>query len=268
MIRLPHTAGSPARRSGPNWSGPSSWTTRIGRWSRAGVVITTGWDSPCSSGRPGFSALSWPTRWRSRRWSWTTWWASLIPRRVVSEAVCRAAVNRVGARGEIRQAYSYRDIADDRAQHDLRAFIDARAWTRTEGPRALFDQAVAWLRRRRCSCPGRASWPGWSPRSGPPRRTASTRSSPSAAAAVGRRAAGSAGRAAGSPRGQPGVGAGAAAALSGAGVGPADGAVAGPGLGAAGDRRRPGGPSRESRRTVWRRWPDTGWRPRPQRCAG
>jgi kynurenine formamidase len=47
---------------------------------------------------------------------------------------------------EIRQAYGYRDFTDDGPQQEIRAFIAARAWTRTEGPRALFDQSVAWLR--------------------------------------------------------------------------------------------------------------------------
>ena len=55
---------------------------------------------------------------------------------------------------EIRQAYGYRDFADPGAQEQLRAFVDARAWTRAEGPRALFDQAVAWLRAQRVLLPG------------------------------------------------------------------------------------------------------------------
>ena len=55
---------------------------------------------------------------------------------------------------EIRQAYGYRDFADPEARRELRAFVDARAWTRSEGPRALFDQAVAWLREQRVLLPG------------------------------------------------------------------------------------------------------------------
>jgi hypothetical protein len=39
-------------------------------------------------------------------------------------------------------------------QEEIRAFIAARAWTRTEGPRALFDQSVAWLRERKILLPG------------------------------------------------------------------------------------------------------------------
>lgn len=55
---------------------------------------------------------------------------------------------------EIRQAYSYRDCTDDGPQQEVRAFIGARAWTRTEGPRALFDQSVAWLREQKILLPG------------------------------------------------------------------------------------------------------------------
>ncbi len=55
---------------------------------------------------------------------------------------------------EIRQAYGYRDFTDDAPQQEVRAFLGARAWTRTEGPRALFDQAVAWLREQKILLPG------------------------------------------------------------------------------------------------------------------
>ena len=85
---------------------------------------------------------------------------------------------------EIRQVYGYRDFSDEGPQQEVRAFIAARAWTRTEGPRALFDQSVAWLREQKILLPGREH-------PGPPShrdqdrrvRTASTRSSRSAAAA-------------------------------------------------------------------------------------
>ena len=55
---------------------------------------------------------------------------------------------------EIRQAYGYRDFTGDGPQEEVRAFAAARAWTRTEGPRALFDQSVAWLRERKILLPG------------------------------------------------------------------------------------------------------------------
>lgn len=54
---------------------------------------------------------------------------------------------------EIRQAYGYRDFSDDGPQLEVRAFLGARAWTRTEGPRALFDLAVAWLREQKVLLP-------------------------------------------------------------------------------------------------------------------
>ncbi|GAA2062998.1 hypothetical protein GCM10009839_87830 [Catenulispora yoronensis] len=36
----------------------------------------------------------------------------------------------------------------------FRAFLYGRAWTQTEGPVALFDHAVAWLRREWVLLPG------------------------------------------------------------------------------------------------------------------
>jgi TnpA family transposase len=55
---------------------------------------------------------------------------------------------------EIRQAYGYRDFTDGEPQQEVRAFIGARAWTRTEGLRALFDRTVAWLRGQKILLPG------------------------------------------------------------------------------------------------------------------
>jgi Domain of unknown function (DUF4158) len=55
---------------------------------------------------------------------------------------------------EIRRVYGYRDFADPDAQSALREFAETRAWTRPEGPRVRFDQAVAWLREQRIPLPG------------------------------------------------------------------------------------------------------------------
>jgi TnpA family transposase len=55
---------------------------------------------------------------------------------------------------EIRQAYGYRDLADQDAAAGLREFLDGRAWTHVEGPYRLFGQAVGWLRRNRVLLPG------------------------------------------------------------------------------------------------------------------
>jgi Domain of unknown function (DUF4158) len=49
--------------------------------------------------------------------------------------------------GEIQRAYGGpRDFVEVEA--DLSAWVDARAWTTGEGPKATFDGSVAWLRGR------------------------------------------------------------------------------------------------------------------------
>ena len=40
------------------------------------------------------------------------------------------------------------------ADEDLERWVDARAWTTGDGPRAIFDDAVAWLFERRVLLPG------------------------------------------------------------------------------------------------------------------
>jgi TnpA family transposase len=47
---------------------------------------------------------------------------------------------------EITAAYGYRDFAA--AEAELVQWLDDRAWTTGEGPKALFDGAVRWLRER------------------------------------------------------------------------------------------------------------------------
>jgi len=53
---------------------------------------------------------------------------------------------------EIIAAYGYRDFAE--AEAELVRWLDDRAWTTGEGPKALFDGAVLWLRARRVLLPG------------------------------------------------------------------------------------------------------------------
>ncbi|MEQ4726218.1 DUF4158 domain-containing protein, partial [Nonomuraea sp. B19D2] len=60
----------------------------------------------------------------------------------------------------IRDIYGYHDF-DDRESWEGRVlskrfltFLHGRAWTHAEGPTALFDQSVAWLRRHRVLLPG------------------------------------------------------------------------------------------------------------------
>jgi Domain of unknown function (DUF4158) len=53
---------------------------------------------------------------------------------------------------EIQRALRYRDFPD--AEAELAAWVDARAWNTGDGPKALFDAAVAWLVEQRVLLPG------------------------------------------------------------------------------------------------------------------
>jgi hypothetical protein len=48
---------------------------------------------------------------------------------------------------EIRQAYGFRVFEGAAAAAEFDRFLRGRAWTHAEGPGALFDCAVAWMRR-------------------------------------------------------------------------------------------------------------------------
>ena len=50
--------------------------------------------------------------------------------------------------------FGYGDFTDPQAAAGLREFLDGRAWVHAEGPYALFEEAVAWLRRHRVLLPG------------------------------------------------------------------------------------------------------------------
>lgn len=50
---------------------------------------------------------------------------------------------------EIRDAYGYHPYDDPEWPRRFRTFLHGRAWTHAEGPVALFNQAVGWLRRNR-----------------------------------------------------------------------------------------------------------------------
>ena len=58
---------------------------------------------------------------------------------------------------EIVAVGGWRDFAD--AQPELTGWIDDRAWTTGDGPKALFDGSVAWLRERRVLVAGRTRSP-------------------------------------------------------------------------------------------------------------
>jgi hypothetical protein len=53
---------------------------------------------------------------------------------------------------EIRRAYGLRDFAE--AEPELAGWVAARAWTSGDGPKAIFLDAVAWLRERKVLLPG------------------------------------------------------------------------------------------------------------------
>lgn len=55
---------------------------------------------------------------------------------------------------EIRDAYGYHPYEDAEWGRKFRTFLHGRAWTHAEGPKALFDHAVGWLRRNRVLLPG------------------------------------------------------------------------------------------------------------------
>ncbi|MEU3170240.1 DUF4158 domain-containing protein [Streptosporangium sp. NPDC006930] len=54
--------------------------------------------------------------------------------------------------GEIQQAYGLRDFSE--VVEEVTSWLDARSWTTGEGPKALFDGAVGWLRERQVLLPG------------------------------------------------------------------------------------------------------------------
>jgi TnpA family transposase len=53
---------------------------------------------------------------------------------------------------EIRALYGLREF--DQAEKELREWVEARAWTTGDGPRAIFADAVRWLRERDVLLPG------------------------------------------------------------------------------------------------------------------
>ena len=55
---------------------------------------------------------------------------------------------------EIADQYGYRDF--NVVEADLAVWIGDRAWTTGDGPKALFEGAVVWLRYRRVLLPGRS----------------------------------------------------------------------------------------------------------------
>jgi uncharacterized protein DUF4158 len=54
--------------------------------------------------------------------------------------------------GEIQRRYGLRDFAE--VEPELVAGVDARVWTSGDGPKAIFDGAVRWLRQEKVLLPG------------------------------------------------------------------------------------------------------------------
>lgn len=55
---------------------------------------------------------------------------------------------------EIRRRFGYHEFEECEWGRKFRAFLHGRAWTHPEGPVALFNHSVAWLRRNRVLLPG------------------------------------------------------------------------------------------------------------------
>ena len=55
---------------------------------------------------------------------------------------------------EIAERHGYRSFEELSADVEFGRFLEGRAWTHAEGPVALFEQSVGWLRRHRVLLPG------------------------------------------------------------------------------------------------------------------
>ncbi|MFD8563544.1 DUF4158 domain-containing protein [Streptosporangium canum] len=55
---------------------------------------------------------------------------------------------------EIQRRCKYRHFTDRKWGREFRSFLYGRAWTHAEGPVALFNHAVTWLRKNRVLLPG------------------------------------------------------------------------------------------------------------------
>jgi Domain of unknown function (DUF4158) len=53
---------------------------------------------------------------------------------------------------EIKEVFGLRDFSEVEAE--VAGWVDARVWSTTDGPKAIFDGAVAWLRAERVLLPG------------------------------------------------------------------------------------------------------------------
>jgi hypothetical protein len=86
-------------------------------------------------------------RWRCPGRSWSTWPGS-------SERYPERRRTPYEHAEEIQERFKYRDFTDRRWGREFRGFLYGRAWTHAEGPVALFNHAVTWLRKNRVLLPG------------------------------------------------------------------------------------------------------------------
>jgi Domain of unknown function (DUF4158) len=77
---------------------------------------------------------------------------------------------------EIVDRYHYRDF--NMVEVELAGWIDDRAWTTGDGPKALFDRAVGCYETGGCCCLAVPVWPDWSLRYARNRRNGCTTSWP------------------------------------------------------------------------------------------
>jgi hypothetical protein len=124
MSRLRPTGLSLRGRPGRSWSASSSWIPMILIWSRCGAPLATDWAWPCRSARCATSQYVERAK-TAYEHSW-----------------------------EIRRRFGYHEFEDRQRARKFRTFLYGRAWTHPEGRVALFNHAVAWLRRNRVLLPG------------------------------------------------------------------------------------------------------------------
>ena len=71
------------------------------------------------------------------------------------ETVPGAAQDTYEHAGASQERLKYRDFTDRKWGREFRSFLYGRAWTHAEGPVALFNHAMTWLRKKTgCCCRG------------------------------------------------------------------------------------------------------------------
>ena len=68
------------------------------------------------------------------------------------KAYAKREKTRLEHQWQITRVYGYGNFAA--AETELARWVDDRSWTTGDGPKALFDRALVWLRERRVLLPG------------------------------------------------------------------------------------------------------------------